>query len=93
MYVFGSFTYLPVILFKSLASLYVAISPIHCVPNGSVNFMYFYDDFNVWDFDVKANIFPKNMFNNDSAAVFVSVMAAQICGQTHITSHLFFDFN
>jgi hypothetical protein len=86
MYVFGT-------LLKSLASLYVGISPIHCVPNGSVNFMYFYDDFNVWDFEVKANIFPKNMFTKDGAAVSVTVMVAQICGRTHIISDLFFDFN
>jgi hypothetical protein len=60
------------------------ITPVHYVPNGSMNFVYFYGAFHVRSFQVQVNmlVFPRIVFNNDGVAVPGSVVALQISVQT-----------
>jgi hypothetical protein len=52
------------------------------MPNGSMNFLYFYEAFHVRGFQVKVNIFSRIVFNDDGAALVGSVVAVRISVQT-----------
>jgi hypothetical protein len=58
------------------------ITPIHYVPNGSMNFMYFYEALHVRGFESQVNILRRLVFNDYGAAGVGSVVAVPISVQT-----------